>query len=294
MSLLLALESAQPDQPRGFISADGQSSGHVANIVGFAGYALLWGSVAVFAPVVDEPVPFKLVTAYSQYVEPPTPLISRTFIPPLLEVLHRPGIYTKGQDSNELLQPLVWRVQIQQFQEPPLRPTLFAKDQESGFQPAPEISVTLQVPADQDPLLRPILYARTEDSKYQPAPQIHFGAELPGVTPVPVVLQDSIGGKPEKKRKHKKSYYDNVDELVSALSKIEPQIEPQTDTQAVPPVIKEEHLVEKKAESQYITAMAEAFERAGKFPEKSVSSIEQEEIDRKRRINMAAIILLLD
>ena len=109
------------------------------------------------------------------------------------------------------------------------------------------------------------------------------------VTPPVNSLKDSIGGKPEKKRKHKKSYYENVDELVSALSKT------QTEPLNVTPVINDGHLVEKKAESQYITAMAEAFERAGNFQEKSVSSTdEQEEIDRKLRINIAAIILLLD
>ena len=334
MSLLLDLQVAQPDQPRGFITTNGQSSGHISSIVGFAGSALLWGSVAVFAPapvveavplktisaapqfdptqpqpyfksvviqqfhepplrtilyargqdsneqpaprvttpsfapvqpnpqsaqygygtqatvaasqsaggvwgqrlalvppVVSDPVPFKQVTASPQYVEPTQPLISRTFIQPLLEVPQRPSLYAKGQDSNELLQPgifkqppatvaadvplfgpirtaspqvppdvapLVWRVQIQQFEEPPLRPSIFAKEQESGFQPAPEISATLQVPASQDPILRPIIYARAEDSKYQPAPQVHFGAELPSVTPVTEVV---TGGKTKRIQK---------------------------------------------------------------------------------------------
>ena len=386
MSLLLDLQVTQPDQPRGFISTNGQSSSHVANIVGLAGSALLWGSVAVFAPapvleaapvkvisaapqfdptqpqpyfkgaviqqfqepplrtilyargqdsneqpaprvtspsfapvqpnpqasqygygtqatvaasqsaggvwgqrlalappVAADSVPFKLVTASPQYVEPPPtllktvlihqfeaplmrpallareqdsgwqplPTVSKTFVPPLLEVPQRPGLYAKGQDSNELLQPgifkqapvsvtadallfgairtaspqvppdvapLVWRVQIQQFQEPPLRTTLFAKDQESGFQPASVISVMLQVPAAQEPLLRPIIYARAEDSKYQTAPQVHFGAELPSFTPVAVVLQENSGGwLPYIKRTRFKFDYETEKEREKAI-----------------------------------------------------------------------------
>ena len=120
------------------------------------------------------------------------------------------------------------------------------------------------------------------------------GGVAPPVIVVPSTLVlDSIGGKPEKK-KRKKSYYDNVDDLVSALSQTESQTEPKT---ADPPVIKEEHLAENKAQSPSITAMAEAFELAGmKSPERAVSELmeQQEAIDLKRRMNLAAIILLLD
>ena len=177
----------------------------------------VWGQRVAFVPtVVANPVPFRQVTASPQYVEPTQPLISRTFIQTLLGVPQRPSLYAKGQDSNELLQPvifkqapatvavdallfgtlrtvspqvppdiapLVWRVQIQQFQVPPLRPTLLAKGQESGFQPAPAISRAFIPPLLEVPQ-RPRVFAKGQDSNGPLQPSIF--KQIPAVVTTPL------------------------------------------------------------------------------------------------------------
>ena len=121
MSLLLDLQVTQPDQPRGFISTNGQSSSHVANIVGLAGSALLWGSVAVFAPApVLEAAPVKTIAAAPQF-DPTQP------------------------------QPYFKSVVIQQFQAPPLRTSLYARGQDSNEQPAPRVTTPSFAPVQPNP-----------------------------------------------------------------------------------------------------------------------------------------------
>ena len=66
--LQLNLSNASAATSSRISTANGQSSGHVANLVGFAGSALLWGSVAVFAPApVLEAAPVKVISAAPQF-----------------------------------------------------------------------------------------------------------------------------------------------------------------------------------------------------------------------------------
>jgi hypothetical protein len=110
------------------------------------------------------------------------------------------------------------------------------------------------------------------------------------VVVVPVVTQEQLGGKPEKKKKRRKSLYDDI--------------EPRDDrrTEITTPVVESvtvEHepvhdTIPVSGEPQPgLSVMSDAFAKAGiRTPEQIIS--EQEAIDKRKKFNLAAIILLLD
>ena len=111
------------------------------------------------------------------------------------------------------------------------------------------------------------------------------------VVAVPTVVVDqSLGGKPEKKKKRRKSLYDDVEnntrfEVPVSAEAIERNLQPES-VNDVPAAPRTEIVAG-------LTAMAEAFQKAGiRTSEQFIQ--EQESIDRRRNLNLAAIILLLD